>query len=390
MVFENLGTHRHVYVGVILMCIVLWLTTYNKLYLQSTGINTPEEMSDNTLDRQLCTPDQYNNGQWIHNPVTIHPFTQEELSKVAGYYCQKKFAHRCFRREDPNELIRAKQIMDYSWQPDHCDLLELNPKTLATHFTRHPILFLGDSITQLQFESMACLLGQHLPNRRAHGSILNGGNSKIRVEELSGDNINKTAVAYLRSDYLLRLDDFKIIGPHEASGNQLGTGENNPWAHTLSHFDYIVLNTGPHWHPNVFWGPDGSEEDLLISFKKAMMVIYDYLTHHLRHDQIAWIRTTPYGHAKCSLFNEPQDTPLPPTGLEGEYEWHLFAQFDSIWKSIIEAGKDDRIRVFDVSLLSNKRADAHSKPDRDCLHTCIPGPVDEWNRLLYHELKRSA
>ena len=119
--------------------------------------------------------------------------------------------------------------MDYKWQPDSCDMLEMNPKRLADHFVSHPILFVGDSITQLQYESLGCLLGNHLPNRHPTGGNLNGGNSKIRVNQLAPKDKETAAIAYIRSDYLLRLDDLKVISPFEPVGVQLGSGENYPW-----------------------------------------------------------------------------------------------------------------------------------------------------------------
>lgn len=119
--------------------------------------------------------------------------------------------------------------MDYRWQPDSCKLLEMNTKQLADHFIKHPILFVGDSITQLQFESLGCLLGNHFPNRHPAKSTLNGGNSKIKVNELAAPNKDTSSLAYIRSDYLLRLDDYKIVSPFEQVGSQLGRGENYPW-----------------------------------------------------------------------------------------------------------------------------------------------------------------
>jgi hypothetical protein len=119
--------------------------------------------------------------------------------------------------------------MDYRWQPDTCNLLEMNVKKLANHFVKHPILFVGDSITQLQFESLSCLLGSYFTNRHPAKSDLNGGNSKIRVDERTLDTKDTASMAYIRSDYLLRLDDYKMISPFETVGTQLGRGENYPW-----------------------------------------------------------------------------------------------------------------------------------------------------------------
>lgn len=120
-----------------------------------------------------------------------------------------------------------------------------------------------------------------------------------------------------------------------------------------------------------------------------MATILDYLQSHIQPHQKVWIRTTPYGHATCSKFKTPQSNPLEPTGKTGEYEWHLFKAFDDIWRELLSQDEDPQFDIFDIAPLSNQRADAHSKPDADCLHTCIPGPVDTWNKLLNHEILKN-
>ncbi|CAO0802154.1 unnamed protein product [Mucor circinelloides] len=396
---DNSSNIRYVYIIALVMCIILWITVYKTPNSLNPSIQNMENSASSAQQQasnknktehsaeEICTSETFKDGKWVYDPVQLEePFTGADIARVAGYHCIKKFAHRCFRRGG-DEVLRAKKIMDYRWQPNNCKLLELNTKKLADHFIDHPVLFVGDSITQLQFESLGCLLGEHFPNRHPAKSDLNGGNTKIRVNEKAPENKDTAAMAYIRSDYLLRLDDFKVISPFESVGTQLGRGENYPWVHALSKFDYIIINTGPHWHPNLQWGPNANEQELLDAFKTAMKSVLAYLDQHVKPHQKVWIRTTPYGHVQCSQYKEPQENPLAPSGKTGEYEWHLFHEFDNIWRELLHK-QDNRFALFDIADMSNKRGDAHSKPDADCLHTCIPGPVDEWNRLLYSEIMR--
>ncbi|KAI8990986.1 GDSL/SGNH-like acyl-esterase family found in Pmr5 and Cas1p-domain-containing protein [Mycotypha africana] len=391
-------SHKSIYSIAIVTILLVWLTVYHTPHSVPT-FSRPKShkqpyssiTSNKSDSHALCTIESYNHGKWVYDPIVNlgNNLTAANFATATGYYCRKKFAHRCFRRSE-SELIRAKTIVDYRWQPEsNCTLLDFNPKLLSEHLNDHPILFVGDSITQLQFESLGCLLGHYYTNRHPSHSNLNGGNPNIRVDEKAPESKETASLAFIRSDYLLRLDDFKLTIPADSPGTQLGTGLNHPWVHGLSYFDYIVLNTGPHWHPNLMWGPNETEEELLDAFKRAMSTILDYLDNHVRSNQKVWIRTTPYGHAACSQFTEPSITPIPPSGKTGEFEWHLFQQFDMIWKDILlPYRKDNRFEIFDVTTLSNLRGDAHSKPDKDCLHTCLPGPVDYWNRLLYHEIMK--
>jgi DNA polymerase phi len=105
----------------------------------------------------------------------------------------------------------------------------MNTNKFAKHILEHPVLFVGDSITQLQYESLGCLLGNHFPNRHPNNTVNNGGNSKIRVNQLAPTASNQVALAYVRSDYLIRIDDYKLIEPYEKEGTLLGSGENHPW-----------------------------------------------------------------------------------------------------------------------------------------------------------------
>lgn len=70
----------------------------------------------------------------------------------------------------------------------------------------------------------------------------------------------------------------------------------------------------------------------MIAFKKAMQKAFDYLKVHVRSDQRVWVRSTPYGHAKCSQYTAPSTTAVPPTGQPGEYEWDMLEKFDFYWK----------------------------------------------------------
>lgn len=150
-----------------------------------------------------------------------------------------------------------------------------------------------------------------------------------------------------------------------------------------------MCKKGPHWHPDPKWGPSNNREELLEAFKKAMKKAFDYLRKTLREDQQLWVRSTPYGHARCSQYTTPSDHIITPTGQQGEYEWDMFEKFDYVWKDMIEEANDDRFHFLNVSL-SNYRGDVHSMPDSDCLHTCLPGPVDDWNKFFFHQVKKQV
>ncbi|KAL7308733.1 DNA-directed DNA polymerase [Mucor circinelloides] len=341
-------------------------------------------------DKNLCSSDDFNQGKWVHQSIGLESQNVDGINNFVGYHCNWDFPHRCYRRQEPaSEFNRSKSIIDYAWQPDSCMVLPYQARDFSKHLSENPLLLVGDSITQLMFESMWCLLGQDLTSQNKD-TQLSGGDTSMWVSQLVHRDLEyqdpaKITVAYIRSDYLVKLDDFSLIKPNEGEGYQIGVGSNFPWVHAIPRFKYIMINTGPHWHPDLKWGPNKDRKELLQAFKKGMSKVFDYLKQNVKADQRVWVRSTPYGHAKCSQYTSPSSHIVTPTGQQGEYEWDMFEQFDFVWKDMIEKEKDERFHFFNVSI-SNYRGDAHSQPDSDCLHTCLPGPVDDWNKFFYHQV----
>ncbi|KAI8139655.1 GDSL/SGNH-like acyl-esterase family found in Pmr5 and Cas1p-domain-containing protein [Fennellomyces sp. T-0311] len=340
---------------------------------------------DANLADDVCSIEAFNDGQWAHKPIKGKD--EKSFEKETGYHCRGTFHHRCYKRSK-HELDRNRHIVDYTWEPSECSVLPMDSQALAQHLSEHPLLLIGDSITQLQYESLSCLLGEYLQPPKKIDKTLKGGNPKIKINELvykrpQGDKV--LAVAFLRSDNLVRLDDYKVLDPSEEQGALLSKGSNYPWRHLIPYFDYIVMNTGPHWRSDLKFGPNRSQEELLEGYTKAMNSVFEALKQDVEPHQRVWLRTTPFGHSKCSQYSEPLDQIVKPSAEP--YEWNMFEHFSAIYKDWVSEQQDERFQLLDVSF-TNYRGDAHSRPDKDCLHFCLPGPVDDWNRLLYHEISK--
>lgn len=138
--------------------------------------------------------------------------------------------------------------LDYSWQPNECMVLPFEPRKFSQHLSQNNLLLVGDSITQLMFESMWCLLGQDLTAQNKDTGI-SGGDETMWASQLVHrdltyiENPAAISVAYIRSDYLVKLDDFSLIKPNEGEGYQIGVGSNFPWVHAIPRFKYIMINT---------------------------------------------------------------------------------------------------------------------------------------------------
>lgn len=97
------------------------------------------------------------------------------------------------------------------------------------------------------------------------------------------------------------------------------------------------------------------------------------------------IALLPYlaGHGDCDKYEEPgppdPDVKLPPT-----YGWERFPHQNELARDIMY----DTGGIFvNVSAISKNRHDSHLGKG-DCLHHCIPGPIDTWVQILFNVFKQ--
>jgi hypothetical protein len=140
----------------------------------------------------------------------------------------------------------------------------------------------------------------------------------------------------------------------------------------------VIGNTGAHYYGD----NEGAVESVWDFFAYARL---------LAPTAALFYRTTPSGHPGCGPLRlaPPLPAPLPLQAfLEDaatvEYMWWRFANFTSR----VVAGLGSGVVVVDVDLATALRADSHPyREDKfgvaggaagDCLHYCIPGPIDTW------------
>lgn len=111
--------------------------------------------------------------------------------------------------------------------------------------------------------------------------------------------------------------------------------------------------------------------------------------------QFAWKSQNP-GHPSCMNKGYP-DTNRAAAMEEVEtvdpaadrYFWRIYPQFDRIVQEMI---RDSPIAYLDMSPLY-MRADSHQgafDPANDCLHFCLPGPVDLFSIHMMHYLSKQG
>lgn len=185
------------------------------------------------------------------------------------------------------------------------------------------------------------------------------------------------------------------------------------WTSQYNKYDYILMSGGP-WFlkTTIFWenntiigchdcpGKNLKELGMDYSYQKALELTFHFITtsdHKLRVVFRTWTldhfeygewydggicnRTEPYKEGEFS--GDPVDQVV--RGLE-------IAEFEKA--AAIGSEHGTRLELLDIYHLSLLRPDGHpgpyrklhpdisKRPQNDCLHWCLPGPVDTWNDLL--------
>lgn len=261
---------------------------------------------------------------------------QESLDFLANH---QEATHSCGAEQ------RVADSMAWKWQPTGCQLHAFDADHLNNVLDgkRH-IHFVGDSLN----DDMAASL-------KALGI--------------------KTVTA-VRMDYL----------GQDPEGSSSPEGIYESWKDILDNQlkydskrgDIIVFNVGAHWNKPA--------DKTALLMKQIAQEVSKLVPGNII------FRTTVMGHDGCENFRGPLDHLKADQreGFANKYNWMTFDETNQAVITAFSESMGDRFHVLDVSMFE-MRPDGHvqgkeGKTGNDCLHYCVPGPIDTWNHLLYHQL----
>ena len=136
----------------------------------------------------------------------------------------------------------------------------------------------------------------------------------------------------------------------------------------------IIFNRGAHFEPS-------------IDYSTSLELLFSSLRRD-RPDVNVYFRNTPPGHAFCATESKMPPLARPRSenrtmyqrraGDTNPYHWSEFAAQNLLARKI--AAKY-RVAYLDVASATELRPDSHLSA-QDCLHFCIPGPIDMWVELF--------
>ncbi|KAG2606052.1 protein trichome birefringence-like 19 [Panicum virgatum] len=345
-------------------------------------------------------------GQWVRDPAAQPYYTNATCAFIEGY-------QNCMKHGKP-----SLEFLRWRWRPDGCGD-ELGRRFDPARFFRlvrgKSILFVGDSLASSHVRSLVCTLAQLEEPERSRSP---GGFEHWWFPA------HRFTVTFFWTPFQVR---WRLTrGPPEAIGPER-QGEvfagptdlhldepDQRWAPAAKGHDYVVVSAS-HWftRPAVYYrggrvaGCHGCGMANVTALRPehaqraAFRTVLRALAGMEGFKGTAILRTVAPTHyenggwfdgGECTA-TEPADPEEPVEMAEPEGEFYR-AQVEEFAAAAEAARRNGvRLRLMDVTKMMLRRPDGHPGRyghgpgehegfDIDCLHWCLPGPIDLWNDLL--------
>ncbi|XP_014497893.1 protein trichome birefringence-like 19 [Vigna radiata var. radiata] len=338
-------------------------------------------------------------GEWVPNPK-------------APYYSNKT----CWAIHEHQNCMKYgrpdSEFMKWKWKPSGCELPVFNPFQFLELVRGKSMAFVGDSVGRNQMQSMICLLS------RVEWPIDVSYKRDDYFMRWKYPSYNFTMAAFWTT-HLVRSKEADSKGPGPTGLCNLYLDEpDEKWITQIEDFDYVILNGG-HWFTRsmVFYEKQkivGCHYCLLenvpdltmyYGYRKAFRTAFKSINRLENFKGTVFLRTFAPSHFENGLWNQggncirtkpfrSNETQLE--GLDLEFYMIQLEEFKIAEKEARKKGL--KYRLFDVTQASMLRPDGH--PSRyghwpnenvtlynDCVHWCLPGPIDTWSDFLLGMLK---
>ncbi|CAH2070335.1 unnamed protein product [Thlaspi arvense] len=365
----------------------------------STNVSIDEEATQDSVDAEC---DLYH-GNWFYDPMGPS-YTNNSCPLLTQM-------QNCQGNGRPD-----KGYENWRWKPSQCELPRFDAKKFLELMRGKTLAFIGDSVARNQMESMMCLLWQA---------------SFFLLQESS-----KVMIARMWSSWLVhQFNEPFGFAPEGVTKLKLDQPDERI-IEALPKFDVVVLSSG-HWFAKQsvyilneeivggqLWWPDKSKPakiNNVQAFGISVETIIKAVSNHQNYKGLTILRTWSPDHYEGGAWNTGgsctgKEEPLSPGKLvkNGFTEIMHEQQATGFQRAVAaDDGKlgerSKKVKLMDITEAFGYRHDGHPGPYRspdpkkitkrgpdgqpppqDCLHWCMPGPVDTWNEMVLEIIRRDT
>lgn len=304
------------------------------------------------------------------------------------------------------------EFMKWRWKPDECDLPIFNPAQFLEIVRGKSLGFVGDSVGRNQMQSLICLLS------RVEYPIDVSPTPDEHFMRWAYTSYNFT-LAFFWTPHFVRAHEADSDGPTHTGLFNLYLDEfDQNWTTQIEDFDYLILSAG-HWffRPLVYYEKQRisgchfcllqnvPDLTMFYGYRKAFRMALRVINELKNFKGTTFLRTYSPSHFENGLWNQGgnclRTAPFKSneTTLKDESLELYMIQLEEFQRAEKEGKKKGRkFRLLDTTQATLLRPDGH--PSRyghwphenvtlynDCVHWCLPGPIDAWNDFLLEMLK---
>ncbi|XP_021825090.1 protein trichome birefringence-like 43 [Prunus avium] len=287
-----------------------------------------------------------------------------------------------------------KDYLKYRWQPSACNLPKFDGSRILKEFRGKSIMFIGDSLSLNQWQSLTCMLHTAVP-RAKYTLVRSGGLSTFTFPEynlkiLFSRNafivgiVATPAGRVLKLDSILTQDEELWLGIDVLIFNTwhwwLHTGRKQPW-------DLIQVGKQTY-----------TDMDRLVAYEKALNTWARWVNSNVDPNKTkVFFQGVSPDHSNATEWSDPKaiNCNAQSKPLSGpDYPGKAHPAEEVVEKVLRSMSKP--VHLLDVTTLSQLRKDGHPSVyglgghrGMDCSHWCLAGVPDTWNVLLYAALTQN-
>ncbi|XP_068653363.1 protein YLS7-like [Aristolochia californica] len=312
-----------------------------------------------------------------------------------------------------------KDYENWRWRPAQCDLPRFDARKFLELMRGKTLAFIGDSVARNQMESLICILWQvEAPKNR--------GNRRMQRWYFKSTSVS---IVRIWSSWLVhQTDEAFQWAPQGVTKLHLDAPDEG-FMEFIPRFDVVVLSSG-HWFAKQsvyileneivggqLWWPDKTRQkkvNNIEAFGISVETILTAMATHPNYTGLTIVRSFSPDHYEGGAWNTGGSCTgkVQPAG-EGELVKNEFTdimhakQVMGFENAVGKATNKSKLRLMDITEAFGFRHDGHPGPYRnpdpnkktqrgpngepppqDCLHWCMPGPVDTWNELVLEIIRR--
>ncbi|CAI9109978.1 OLC1v1009927C1 [Oldenlandia corymbosa var. corymbosa] len=333
-------------------------------------------------------------GEWIPSPEGPY-FTN--ASK-----CEIDDRQNCMKFGRPDT-----EFLKWRWKPHGCELPRFNVSQFLEIVRGKSMAFIGDSLARNQMQSLACILASeadpidvsYTPDGRFKRCFYAEHNFTLAVF-WSTHLVRSEEVDPLTSLMKLHLDEV-----------------DQNWAAEIENFSYVIFSAGQWFLRPLLYYQKGkligcyfcNRENIAnltqyYGYKMAFRTSFRTLTRLKNFKGMTILRTISPQHYENGEWNKGgnclRKRPLGKQAMKLEdymleFYWTQLEELRAMQNERIKR-RGLKFRVLNATQLMLLRADGHPNhyghpPGEnitiaDCVHWCLPGPIDTWNEVLLQML----